>query len=265
MHSPFPGMDPFIEGSGKGEDFHNKLIADIERYLSETLPARYVVRMGERSYIDALDPRSESGQNLLFKPEVGIKTATAVDRGSAEKVSLLEDAALDMEGQAEVDFREVYLEIHELDPEERLVTGIEILSPANKRPGSVGWYQYERKRRVFLEGHASLVEMDLVRGGRRHAMVQPWPDSPYVLMVMRKADAPRCKVWPAHYRQPLPPLPIPLAPPDADIPLDLQRLVDGVHARSRYGQSIDYARPLRPPLPADDVTWLQTRLRELRT
>jgi hypothetical protein len=49
----------------------------------------------------------------------------------------------------------------------RLVTGIEVLSPANKRPGTVGWYQYERKRKVFLEGHANLVEIDLL-SARNH-------------------------------------------------------------------------------------------------
>ena len=58
MKSPFPGMDPFIEARGKWEDFHNKLIGDVERSLSATLPARYSVRLGERSYIDFIDPQS---------------------------------------------------------------------------------------------------------------------------------------------------------------------------------------------------------------
>src|SRR5258708_38912764 len=43
-------MDPFIEGQGKWEDFHNKLLGDIERLLSQTLPTRYTVRLGERRW-----------------------------------------------------------------------------------------------------------------------------------------------------------------------------------------------------------------------
>ena len=260
MRSPFSGMDPFIEGQGKWEDFRNKLLGDIERFLSQTLPTRYSVRLGERSYIDYLDPRSEREAELVFKPDVGIKTTASGEREAARQTLVLEDPAVEMEGLVEAEFREMYLEIHEMDPQLRLVTGIEVLSPANKRPGTVGWYQYERKRKVFFQGHANLVEIDLLRGGRRHAMAQPWPDSPYYLLVLRKVDAPHCKVNRAHFRQPLPVLPIPLAPPDADVPLALQPLVESVYERSRYAREIDYQQPLRPPLPAEDIAWLQSQV-----
>ena len=51
MRSPFPGMDPFIECFGLWEDFHTKLIGEMERSLSSLVPDRYVVRTGERSYV----------------------------------------------------------------------------------------------------------------------------------------------------------------------------------------------------------------------
>src|SRR2546422_629315 len=261
MPSPFPGMDPYLEATGKWEDFHNKLMGDMERHLSQVLPPRYAVRLGERSYIDYIDPRTEQTGELLFKPDIGIKSAGA-ESGSAS-TSVLEESALDMEGRVETEFREVFLEIHELDPAHRLVTGIEIPSPSNKRPGSVGWYQYERKRKVFLEGHANLVEIDLLRGGRRMAMAQPWPDSPYYIMVLRRETAPRCKVWRAHFRQPLPPIPIPLAPPDPDLHFELQPLVDAVYARSRYGRELDYTTALRPAFSAEEAAWLAERLRQV--
>ena len=44
MRSPFPGMDPFIECFGLWEDFHTKLIGEMERSLSSLVPDRYVVR-----------------------------------------------------------------------------------------------------------------------------------------------------------------------------------------------------------------------------
>ena len=33
MKSPFPGMDPYIEGSGLWEDFHNHLVEGIYRAM----------------------------------------------------------------------------------------------------------------------------------------------------------------------------------------------------------------------------------------
>src|ERR1700683_2780172 len=116
MRSPFPGMDPFIEAQGKWEDFHNKLIGDIERFLSQTLSARYVVRLGERSYIELVDPRVDREQARIFKPDVGIKSSATEEPGLAAQTSILEASALDMEGLVEEEFREVFLEIHELDP-----------------------------------------------------------------------------------------------------------------------------------------------------
>jgi hypothetical protein len=38
MKSPFPGMDPYIEACGLGEDFHDKLVGEIERHLAEIIP-----------------------------------------------------------------------------------------------------------------------------------------------------------------------------------------------------------------------------------
>jgi len=76
------------------------------------------------------------------------------------------------------EYREAFLEIRQVDPEHKLVTGIEVLSASNKRPNTKGWRLYYRKRRVFLSGHAHLVEIDLLRGGRRMPMVSAWPDSP---------------------------------------------------------------------------------------
>ena len=51
MKSPFPGMDTFIEECGLFEDFHQKLIGEIERELARIVPDRYVVRTGERPYV----------------------------------------------------------------------------------------------------------------------------------------------------------------------------------------------------------------------
>ena len=155
---------------------------------------------------------------------------------------------------------QTFLEVRELKPQHRLVTSIEVLSPSNKREGSIGWMQYLRKRQALLAGYANLVEIDLLRGGQRMPMADDWPDSPYYLLVARKQESPRCTVWPAHFLEPLPDILVPLAAPDADVSVSLQPLVDAVYARSRYDGDIDYRRPLRPSPNTAEAAWLKKHL-----
>jgi hypothetical protein len=166
-----------------------------------------------------------------------------------------------MEAFVSTEYRETFIDIYAQDPEKRLVTCIELLSPSNKRRGSEGWELYMRKRQGFLLGAANFVELDLLRGGGRLPMITPWPSSPYALLVCRQQRAPRCKVWPASFQRPLPSLPVPLSPADADVRLDLQPLIEAIYARSRYAADLDYARPLQPALSADESAWLAERLR----
>jgi len=49
-------------------------------------------------------------------------------------------------------FEETFVEIYAELEERVLVTCIEVLSPSNKRPGTEGWIQYERKRRPCCLG-----------------------------------------------------------------------------------------------------------------
>src|SRR5438876_8974540 len=156
-----------------------------------------------------------------------------------------------MRALVETEHREGFLEIREANPQRKLITCLEVLSPSNKRSGTPGWSQYTRKRQVYLEGAANFVEIDLLRGGRRMPMEDDWPDSPYYLLVCRKPEAPHCSVWQAHFLRPLPPLPVPLAPPDPDITLSLQPLVEVVYARSHYEHDIDYRQPPHPVVCED--------------
>jgi hypothetical protein len=136
-----------------------------------------------------------------------------------------------------------------------------VLSPSNKKPNSTGWAQYLRKRQGLIQGQtANLVEIDLVRRGVKMPMLDPWPDAPYAYLIARKGKVPYCTVRPAHYRMPLPPLPVPLLKSDADIIVPMQPLVDAIYARSRYHRTLDYHRELTPPLGDADRAWLQQQL-----
>lgn len=258
MPSPFPGMDPYIEESGLWGDFHDKLIGELERSLAAVLPPRYVARIRERTYIEWTDPHEDQPQTVPFEPDVSLRLGSGETESAAGAVAVLTapPQAMLMHALVEVEYRELFLEILELDPQRRLVTAIEVLSPTNKRPGTIGWQQYENKRHVFLQGHANLVEIDLLRGGRRRGMRERWPDSPYYVLAMKKQQAPACRVWPAFMTSPLPEIAVPLTPPDNDVPLSLQPLVDAIYARSRYEADIDYSRPLEPPLSRDEARFL---------
>jgi hypothetical protein len=59
----------------------------------------------------------------------------------------------------------------------------------------------------------------------------------------------------------LPAIPVPLTPPDPDISLPLQPLIDAVYTRSHYDKDINYRQPLNPPLSPAEQTWLEERLR----
>ena len=61
-----------------------------------------------------------------------------------------------MRAMIKAEYREAFLEIRQVDPEHKLITGIEILSPLNKRPNTKGWRLYYRKRLAFLSGHANI-------------------------------------------------------------------------------------------------------------
>lgn len=266
MPTPFPGMDPFIESCGLWEDFHHELITEIKTQIAARLPPQYVARAGERYYILLATEGELDPQKKLAVPDVGI-TGEASKHSEAPTATLsptttavADEEAVAMRGLVEAEFRESFLEIYAIDNKKRLVTTIEVLSPSNKHSGTLGWNQYVRKRQAHLAGHANLVEIDLLRAGSRMPMESAWPSSPYYTLTCWKQTAPDCKVWPGYVNRPLPHLRVPLDPPDEDLTLNLQWMVDAIYERSRYAADIDYRKPCQPPLDEESKRWLAERL-----
>ena len=270
MPSPFPGMDPFIESRRLWEDFHPKLINEIESAAATVVPDRYLVRLNERSYIvlassEDVDPkqhRMQADVSIVERPDSTMSYAATTVAAKGASVATIEEEAVEMHALVEAEFRETFVEISQLRPERRLVTTIEVLSPSNKRRHTEGWELFNRKRQAHLEGRANLVEIDLLRRGQRMPMCDDWPESPYYILTCWKKTAPMCKVWPAYVDRPLPKLRIPLSPPDDDIVLDLQPMVDAIYERSRYAVDIDYEKPCHPALDEAAVQFLKARLAE---
>jgi hypothetical protein len=268
MKSPFPGMDPYIEACGLWGDFHFDLIAEIKHALAAVAPERYVVRADERSYMVLAE--SEGKRRRAFIPDVGVvgpqnrKKPTRKNDGVAVAEHGTDIEPVTMRALVAEEHREAFIEISEIDEatrEQHLVTCIEVLSPSNKRAGSEGWNVYLRKRQSVMLGGVNLVEIDLLRQGERMPMLDPWPKSPYTVLVARAFKEYACRVWQASFQQALCLVPVPLAKPDADLPLELQPMIEAIYARGHYERDIDYRKPLTPPLDANDTAWLQKRLR----
>jgi hypothetical protein len=256
-------MDPYIEACGFWEGFHHSLIEQIADAVGAKLPDNYVAWPGERAYVVLVE--TDEKKEHTFQSDVGITRPTGGRPGSAGAGTVAvepstESGPVSLRPFIAEQFKESFVEIYALHPERHLVTCIEVLSPANKRPDTEGWQQYLRKRQALLLGEANFIEIDLLRRGTRMPMLDSWPKSPYTLLVSRSMWAPNCRVWPAHFQRPLPPIPVPLASPDPDVTLELQPLIEAIYTRRRYGSVIDYGKPLQPPLSAEEVAWLQTQL-----
>jgi hypothetical protein len=126
----------------------------------------------------------------------------------------------------------------------RVVTVIELLSPSNKTPGP-DRDDYMAKRRQVLAGTTHLIEIDLRRGGTRPDL-PPLPLCDYYMLVSRYAERPRVGFWPVGLRDVLPVLPIPLATPDPDVPLDLRAVLNSAYDAANYGKYIYQEMP-EPP------------------
>src|SRR5687768_16592139 len=81
MPSPFPGMDPYLEGA-RWMRFHAELSVEIARQLSARLPPRYVAHTNERFVTAAFD--ADEGVAIstsTLYPDADITTAGPADAG----------------------------------------------------------------------------------------------------------------------------------------------------------------------------------------
>ncbi len=274
MASPFPGMDPYLEGE-LWQEFHETLAGEIRAQLMPQLPEKYVALLAKR-YV--LAPPSLAGQlgpglsivdwptqrtiypdvhvvapppRPLREPSVEYATDVALVAPAVELPSPLpEEIPL-----LSVEIRDV--------AQRRLVTLIEILSPVNKR--GTGARDYAERRIELLQTRTHLLEIDLLRGGTRIELLDEPPPAPYYIYLSRMERRPFTQIWPVALHQRLPAVPAPLLSPDPDIILDVQAAVKACFALVGYERLLDYASPLPPPpLDEADSAWLARCLQAAR-
>jgi hypothetical protein len=250
MESPFPAMDPYLEAPGLWPDVHNSLIFAICEQLQPRLSPRYIAVTTPYVVFESL----EIIPTRTVIPDVGIMERS----GGGGTATLTAIAAPPLVGQValEIPTRYSRIEIRTVAGE-TLVTAIELLSPASKRPGAEGAETYERKRRELFRSDAHLLEIDLLRGGKRPDAGIALPDEPYFVFLSRAQYRPRIFIWPMSLRAALPVVAVPLLPPDLDLPLDLTAALKRIYAIARYDLRIDYRQaPPQPELSAEDAAWV---------
>ena len=251
MPSAFPGMDPFIENQ-EWEDFHTTLNTVIAEFLVPLVEPLYVVRLKRRVYAEHAMAEMDQSRRADVAILAGTgETAGRIASGAAATIAPV-DCVLPMPEERQ----ETFLVIRERESME-VVTVLETLSPANKRPGSDGRREYLRKREAILESQAHLIEFDLLRGGGRLPTLGPLPPADYYAIVSRERRRPRAEVYAWSIRQPLPSIPVPLKKDDPDVPLDLQAVFTTVYDRARYELSLNYRKELSPPLEEAEADWMR--------
>ena len=162
-----------------------------------------------------------------------------------------------------------FIEIRDAKRGHQVVTVIEVVSPSNKAPGS-DREAYERKQHDVLQSKANLVEIDLLRAGSR---LLPYHElravvdflKPSYLILVNRAAARRAMMtdydlFTVQLIEVLPCIPIPLEG-EAQIPLDLQIVVNRVYDEGQYQRFLTYDQPPEPPLNEAQAAWADGLLR----
>ena len=111
----------------------------------------------------------------------------------------------------------------------------------------------------FLLSVLSIILIDLLLAGERIPMLAPLPSGDYYAFVTRCPGCDRCDVYAWSVRQPLPTIPVPLRPPDADVPLDLAAAFRATYDLGRYARVLRYERSADLALSEPDATWAAQR------
>lgn len=257
MPSPFPGMDPYLEHPELWPALHHWLIIEIARFLSPQLRPKYLVSVEVRMYEMADDDLSIGIPDVNV---IGRQTATELITSNVA-VAAAPTQPLTVTLPVPFTIREGYLEIRERETKE-LITVIEILSPTNKRTGK-GRQMYEEKREEILGSRTHLIEIDLLRRGRKMPIIGNDVESHYRVLVCRGNRRPRADLYAFNLQNPMPAFPLPLRSGDTEPVINLQELFTQIYDIASYDLKIDYRNwEVIPALSEADTIWADAWLRD---
>lgn len=257
---PFPGVDPWLQSFWG--NVHTTMSTYVRDLLNEELSPGLVAVTQQRVFVE-----SSVGADRSVYPDVHLIEHPRRYGGGGGAAALAEPATSDepivLEMPADV-FEQPYIEIVDAQSGGTVITVIEIVSPSNKRAGE-GRDLYVQKQSEVVASAASLVEIDLTRGHRGVTLAwlqsaSPALETPYHACARRATRRRALEVYPIALRQRLPSIRIPLRAGEADVRLDVSRVLDDTYRRGRLAELINYARPSEPPLDAADAAWAADRI-----
>lgn len=256
MPTPFPGMDPFLERAGIWEEFHTRLIVAIADELGPLVRPHYRVSVEQRTYLTVAEmPELVGKPDVLLSAPPGSRPEAlpAASYPAATTGVLAVTAELPMPDEV----IERYLEVRDVATSD-VITVIELLSLSNKLAGE-GRRQYERKRLGVLASQTHLVEIDLLRGGAPLPMrlASGSATGDYRIVASRAWECPRAEVYLFGIRDPIPDVPVPLRPGEAEPRLGLNGLAHAVYERAGFDLVVAYDMALRPAVGAEDGAWVE--------
>ncbi len=242
------------------QEFHDTLAHAIRQQLQTKLSPKYVALLNKYyAHGIGLTATGFAPRQTLY-PDVGVVQPTANSGGTLTlERPPLTVPTLTLQSQLPHEYPILTVEIRDV-AERRLVTVIEILSPVNKL--GKGFDEYLDKRTELLQTATHLLEIDLLRQGKRLTFDGgELPDKPYFIFLSRFTHRPQTDIWAMDVRDSLPTVPVPLLPPDPDVPLDLQDAVTACFELVGYQRLLDYTVPPPPPkFSDDDATWIQAQV-----
>lgn len=227
MPSPFPGMDPYLEHPTLWPAFQHQLLACLYQILLPGLVDRYRARVGTRCYVSEMP---------LF-------------------TSIIRD-----------EYSEEFIEIRTRS-DNKLVTLLEVVSPANKTTAA-GRQAYLDKRREAVLQRAGVVEIDLVLQGKPTLTYSRdgLPEFDHAVSVTRATAPDRYEIYTATIQKRLPKFKLPLSPDDRDTLLDLQAAFTRAYDLGGFAAQIDYKSPPPPDVPLSDAyqAWIDDLLKQMK-
>ncbi|HSQ54799.1 MAG TPA: DUF4058 family protein, partial [Gemmata sp.] len=258
MPSPFPGMDPYLEGT-LWPDVHASLIVTIRGALVAVLPEGYIAGIDEYLWLaeDEEKDQSRRGQPDAF---VSVVSKPAMPTRPSS-VAIAEPTARTKLPAPRRVRRKRFIRLVDA-ADNTVVTVIELLSPSEKLPKKDRMH-YLAKRDEYLAAGTNVVEIDLLRKGHRIPLGEPDPPAAdYYFLVSRASDYPTAEIWGFNVQETIPIFPVPLRPEHDSVPLDLRACLDEVYDKARYDKRIDYSLPPDPPLRRPDAEWAAELLKK---
>ena len=211
-------MLPALEQPDYFPQLHAALCVEILYWLAPRLPEAYTISVEQ-----GLSMSGPGGQTKRYRPDARI------DRVESPGEAYVTEMVVDTPSFSVEAPSQPQRTLAIRDGDSRLITTIEVLSPANK--AGDGYVDFRLKQQRLSEQGIHLVEIDLLTQGKRRWRDARVDAADYVVTLQRGTDE-IASVWAVSKGQALPTIPVPLQAPDADVPLPIEKVLQEYLSKS---------------------------------